>query len=295
MRQGYALSIVLWIVAAMGAITLFLTSFTKERIKIASGIEAKLQATIKTQESLDLILFYGSTGKFYLNQIRNEHLTEYNLSNQLFIDGRSFQHSDSNITLTDGGALYNLLYPYAHLIAKDLDNEYVVKDSIYDWIDDDIFLKLNGAEDDYYKQISDESYEARDKRAIQDVAELALIKGVDKKKLDKIREKFLYTQVVRVNLTTINPQKLQHILNLPNEGIQELLQLKKENIIAFIRKVNQYSIGNDNFIDLYGYTPSKSLQVNITSKVGNATSKINATIELHRKGKERYIYNYKQF
>ncbi|MBN2824436.1 MAG: general secretion pathway protein GspK [Campylobacterales bacterium] len=292
MRRGYALSIVLWIVAAMGAITIFLSSLAKERITIAIGIDNKIKATLKAQESLDLILFYGSTGKFYLNTISNAHLEDLNISTQLYIDGRNTTINESNITLTDGGALYNLLFPYVDLIGRELEDEYVIKESIIDWIDDDIFMKLNGAEDDYYKQISDDHYEARDKQAIQDVAELALIKGVDKQKLEKIKDNFLYTWAIRVNLTTVSDKKLQTILNLPQEAIGETLQLKEENLMEFIRKVNSYTVGNDNFIDLYGFVPSKSLRVQIQSQVGNALSKINATIELHYKNKERFIYKY---
>jgi hypothetical protein len=295
MRHAYALSITLWIVAAMGGITLFLATLAKDRLSIALGIENKLKATLKAQESLDLVFFYGSTGKFYLNRIINSNLEEYNLSSELYIDGRHLSINDSNVSLLDGGALYNLLYPYAHLIAKELENEYIVKDSIYDWIDDDIFMKLNGAEDDYYKQISDDQYEARDKRAIQDVAELSLIKGVDSKNLEKIKDKFLYTWSIRFNLTTINLAKIQTILNLPQESMDELKQLKNENLMQFIRKVNLLSIGNDDFMDLYGFIPSKSLRIVIESRVGNALSKIEATIELHFKNKERYIYNYKAF
>ncbi|MEA2029640.1 MAG: type II secretion system protein GspK [Campylobacterota bacterium] len=293
MRHAYALSIVLWIVAAMGAITIFLSSLAKERVDIAKGIEDKLKATLQVQESLDLVLFYGSTGKFYLNKIINSHLEDINIASELYIDGRSVLINESNITLTDGGALYNLLYPYGDLIAKELNNEYIAKDSIYDWIDEDIFLKLNGAEDDYYKQISDDGYEARDKQAIQDVTELALIKGVEKEKLEKIKDDFLYTWVIRANLTTMKPKKIQTILNIPQIALDELLQLKEENIIDYIRKINSYTVGNDDFIDLYSFAPSQSLRVVIQSKVGRATSKLNATIELHRKGKERYIYNYK--
>jgi len=295
MRHAYALSIVLWIVAAMGAITIFLTTLAKERISVAQGIEDKLKATLKAQEGLDLILFYGSTGKFYLNKMINSHLEDMNISSDLMIDARSILINDSNITLTDGGALYNLLFPYGELIGKELGNEYIIKDSIYDWIDDDIFLKLNGAEDDYYKQISDDGYEARDKQAIQDVAELALIKGVDKEKLEKIKEDFLYTWSIRVNLTTSSNQKLQTILNLPPESMNEIHESKQENMIDFIRKVNSYTVGNDDFIDMYGFVPSKSLRIEIQSKVGSAVSKIDATIELHYKGKERFIYKYQAY
>jgi len=295
MHQGYALSIVLWLVAAMGAITIFLSTLAKDRIDIATGIEDKLKATLQAQESLDLILFYGSTGKFYMNKMINSHLENINIASELYIDGRSVLINKSNITLTDGGALYNLLYPYGDLIAKELNSEYIVKDSIYDWIDEDIFLKLNGAEDDYYKQISDDTYEARDKQAIQDVAELTLIQGVDRDTLDAIKDDFLYTWAIRYNLMTLKPQIIQRILNIPEITLDELIQLKYENKIAFINKINSHTTNNDVFWDMYGFVPSKSLRVEIESKVDSAVSKINATIELHNKGKERFIYKYQTY
>jgi len=295
MKKAYALSIVLWLVAAMGAITLFLSTFAKERIAIATGIENKLKATLQAEEMLDLIFFYGSTGQFYLNQINNTQMKDLNLSDKLSIDGRKLSINHSKVELTDGGALYHLLFPYTQIIAKELNNEYIIKDSIYDWMDDDIFMKLNGAEDDYYRQISDDGYEARDKRAIQDVSELYLIKGINKAKLHSIKDDFLYTWSMRSNLVTINPQRLQYILNIPQVAMEEIIMLKEENLIEFISTINSQYSNSEDFHYLYGFIPSKSLRVTIKSTAGNAQAKIAATIELHYKGKERYIYNYKAF
>ncbi len=292
MQKGYALSIVLWIVAAMGAITIFLSSLAKDRIDIAKEIDNKIKATLKAQESLDLVLFYGSTGKFYLNQMLNAHLEDLNISNALYIDGRTITLNESNVTLTDGGALYNLLFPYGEPIGRELGEESVIKESLYDWIDEDTFLQLNGAEDDYYRQISDDEYESRDKRAIQDASELGLIKGVDKQKLAKIKKDFLYTWAIRVNLSTATDEKLYTVLNLPKETTEELITLRQTDIMQFITKVTLLYSNDEEFYELYGFVPSKSLRVEICSKVGNAYAKINATIELHYKNKERWIYKF---
>ncbi len=292
MQKGYALSIVLWIVAAMGAIALFLSSLAKDRIHIAQGIDNKIKATLKAQESLDLMLFYGSTGKFYINQMLNAQLEDLNIPNALYIDGRTVVLNESNVTLTDGGALCNLLFPYGESIGKELGEESVFKESLYDWIDEDTFLQLNGAEDDYYSQISDNGYESRDKQAIQDVAELGLIKGIDKQKLAPIKKNFLYTWAIRINLTTATDEKLYTLLDLPKETIEELLMLRQTDMMQFITKVNLINSNNETFFELYGFVPSKSLRVEISSKVGNAHAKINATIELHYKNKERWVYKF---
>ncbi len=292
MQKGYALSIVLWIVAAMGAIALFLSSLAKDRIHIAQGIDNKIKATLKAQESLDLMLFYGSTGKFYINQMLNAQLEDLNIPNALYIDGRTVVLNESNVTLTDGGALCNLLFPYGESIGKELGEESVFKESLYDWIDEDTFLQLNGAEDDYYSQISDNGYESRDKQAIQDVAELGLIKGIDKQKLAPIKKNFLYTWAIRINLATATDEKLYALLDLPKETIEELLMLRQTDMMQFITKVNLINSNNETFFELYGFVPSKSLRVEISSKVGNAHAKINATIELHYKNKERWVYKF---
>jgi len=296
MKKAYALSIILWIVAGMGTITIFLSSIAKERIDISTQIENKLKAQIKAQETLDIIRFYSSTGKFKFNKIINSHLEDLNIPNEIYIDGREMVINDTNISLMDSGGLYHLLFLDADRLGKEIgkDSANIIKDSIYDWVDNDIFMKLNGAEDDYYRQISNDNYEARDKKAIQDVEELKLIKGVDSNKIDKIKDDFIYASSVKTNLATIPKDRFKYIMDISDIYIDEIFAHRESgDMIGFIDAINRLNIPN--FMYIYGYYPSKALRVNIKSNYKNALGVINATIEAHLSNKERFIYKYNEF
>ncbi len=296
MKQAYALSIILWIVAGMGTITIFLSTIAKERINISSQIEDKLKAQIKAQETLDIIRFYSSTGRFKFNKIINSHLEDLNIPNEVYIDGREMVINDTNISLMDSGGLHNLLFLDGVRVGKEIDKDRanIIKDSIYDWVDDDIFMKLNGAEDDYYRQISDDSYGARDKKAIQDIEELKLIKGVDANQIDKIKDDFIYAQSSKTNLATISKERFKYIMDISDIYIDEIFAHRDNgNITVFINAINRLNIPN--FMYIYGYYPSKILRVDINSHYKNALGVIKATIEVHFMNKERFTYKYNEF
>jgi len=296
MKKAYALSIILWIVAGMGSITIFLATIAKERVNISSQIENKLKAQLKAQETLEIIKFYSSTGKFKFNKIINSHLEDLNIPNEIYIDGREIVINDTNISIMDSGGLYNLLFLDGDRVGKELnkDSANIIKDSIYDWVDDDIFMKLNGAEDDYYRTISDDKYGARDKRAIQDVEELKLIKGINENKIDRIKNDFVYARTHKNNLSVISKSRFKNIINISDIYLDEIFTHRKnDNMIEFVNQINKLKIPN--FMYLYGFYPSKVLRVNIKSKYRDAIGIINSTIEVHFANKERYTYKYNEF
>lgn len=296
MKKAYVLSIILWIVAGMGSITIFLSSIAKERVGISSKIEDKLKAQIKAQETLEIIKFYSSTGKFRFNKIINSHLEDLNIPSEIYIDGREMIINDTNISIMDSGGLFNLLFLDGGRLGKELDknNANIIKDSIYDWVDDDIFMKLNGAEDDYYRVISDDKYEARDKRGIQDIEELKLIKGIDGDKISEIKDDFVYAHTHKNNLSVISKERFKYVMDISNIYRDEIFAPREDgDMIGFINAINKLKIPN--FMYLYGFYPSKVLRVDIKSNYKNAIGVINSTIEVHFANKERFTYKYNEF
>lgn len=80
-----------------------------------------------------------------------------------------------NINGADAPLLRMMLDPFD---LKDAEKDVIV-DSILDWRDPDSFHRVNGAEDDYYRTLT-EPYEARDGRFLS-IAELLLVRGVTPK------------------------------------------------------------------------------------------------------------------
>ena len=153
MRRGYALSIILWIVAAMGSAAMLLAYFARDTVRTASQLEEKLEAQIRAESLLEEIAFYAATGRFGSNYVENGTY-ETGLPEKLYLDGRTMPFSEeSHVIMQDTGGMVNLLYPNGELIAALLgsDNPKIIEESIADWTDANDFHRLNGAEEEYYR------------------------------------------------------------------------------------------------------------------------------------------------
>lgn len=295
MRRAYALSVILWIVAGMGAITIFLAILSKDIIGISSKLEDKLISRLKAEETVDLLIFYATTGDFYLNTMTNKIVEDYNLSDKLYTDNNDTIFNNVNIKIQDTAGLYNVLFLKNEMIAKELDSEkyYTIKDSILDWIDKNNFQKLNGAEEDYYRHLSEDSYKPRDDLSIQSVEELALIKGIEEKQLDKIKHLFYYGRGSKLNLMTMNRKSLSLLLDITPSFMDELINLRQSEPLAFINSINQLDNKLMEDYDSYGFTPSRIIKVNIISSYKGAKTEIEAILDFKMRQERAYIFNYK--
>ncbi len=297
MKKAYALSVILWIVAGMGAVTIFLAILSKDIVGISAKLEDKLISRLKAEETVDLLIFYGTTGEFYLNTMTNQIAEDYNLSNKLYIDNNNTIFNDVNITIQDTAGIYNVLFLRNEMIAKELDieNFYTIKDSILDWIDKNSFQKLNGAEEDYYRHLSDDSYKPRDDLSIQAVEELALIKGIEKSRLDELRSLFYYGRGSKANLMTIPKKSLIMLLDITPSFGDELINLREKEPLEFIKSINRLDSKVKDEYDSYGFFPSKIIKINILASHKDARTKIEAVLDFKMRQERAFIYNYKVY
>jgi general secretion pathway protein K len=107
----------------------------------------------------------------------------------------------------------------------------VILDSLEDWVDRDNLHRLNGAENDFYEELST-PYTAHDDKIIHP-AEFFLVQGTD-----ILRNKFIpeevftvYNTTRKINFNSLTPAMLDFL----TEGNQEKIQLYYENQALFIR------------------------------------------------------------
>ncbi|MBN2895212.1 MAG: general secretion pathway protein GspK [Campylobacterales bacterium] len=280
MRRAYAMSVVLWIVAAMSAVTMLLATHAKQSIEAAEMLQMKLIAQLEAESILEELNFYAATGRFTLNAVHNSAF-QTALPSTLFLDGRNMTlDSDTNITLQDTASMLTLLYPNSRVAAalSDSPSAPIMDQSLQDWMDTDEFHHLNGAESTYYRQQRDSAFHARNRRGIQSAEELMLIKGFDTLADDQkehLRTHFAYAPPSAYNLATADPLFLQALLGTTPATAQALIADRNHDINVFLSRVHAMSAFNP---DLHFTSPSGSYRVRMTHLHDQAISRIDAVI-----------------
>ena len=137
----------------------------------------------------------------------------------------------------------------------------IIVDSIMDWRDKDNLHRLNGAEDDYYRSLS-EPYECKD-GDFDSVEELLMVRGVTPeifysglKKMvtvfkapDKIKRLSYGTKTVRPDLNKINinaasPDVLLALPSMTDDLVQEIMNFRKERDFRSLTEISSL-IGSD--------------------------------------------------
>ncbi len=296
-KKGFALSIVLWIVTALLFGIATLSSLSKNTINLSKGLQEKLKTELTAEDVLESFKFYLLTASYDNNSLQNATLDDfrYKFPKKLIVDGRWYAISrDINISITDVSALLNVNYAPSESIAFILsDNDqrqlrYTIADSLKDWKDKDNTVSLNGAENSKYELQKRVNYKIRNNPAIQSVAELRLVNGIDSiadEKWNKLKENFYYGNGSMVNLALISPKYLAYILKLNTIEANALIELRKKNLKKFIQNVYKLKVFNS---DAMGFYQSREYKITIAVKSKN-TKSILTTIINFRKTRD-YLY-----
>lgn len=282
-KKAFALSIVLWIVAALLLGVATVAIFSKDTISLSRGLNDKLSCQILQEDTIEFLKYYIKTADFDNISFQNKNLKNFYVPfpEKMIVDNRWYNlNKHIKIRLIDTSALINISTYSSSLIANSLDFknknklESTIRDSISDWRDKDSLMRLNGAERNTYKLNKEKNYFPRNHGGIQDKEELRLIHGIDlleEEKWNKLKEKFYFGKTWTNNILLIDSIQLYYYLNLPFSNVEELIELRKNNLDEFLKKVNF----NDDIIDL---SLSKQLRVEVHVEKNKAKSKVIAII-----------------
>ena len=253
-KKGFALSIVMWIVAALLLGVALVLGLSKDTLQLTQGVQDKLTARIEAQNTLEIIKYYVKTADFdNMKLINDVHIDKYTFPKEMVLDGREYNLS-KNITLSmrDASSMTNLFYPNAHFIATlasggDEALYNTIKDSLQDWIDGDEQERLSGAEGTYYKKEKNVLYAPRNYATPQSVEELRLIKGLDT--LNSVQFEKLSRYVTpsqngaTVNLALIDADYFSKLLHIDVATAREVLKYKMNEyskFVSYVRKSHYY-------------------------------------------------------
>lgn len=287
-KNAFALSIVLWIVAALLFATTILSILAKDTQSLTKGIDNKLKATLMTEDVLEILKFYVLTSDFdnISFKIQNINNTKYTFPSQLIVDNRWYKIAKHvQIRVQDTSSMINVMRAgaksIAYLVTKDSQRQlrYIIQYSIKDWRDKDNIVSLNGAEASLYELKKHVKYTIRNSQAIQSVDELRLINGLDtlpSATWNAFKEKLYYGNGTYSNLALINAKNLAFLLKINDSQAARLIEIRNSDMQKFIHLV--YT--SDNFSNDYmGFALSKQLSIEIKVTLNNVVSVIKTLID----------------
>ena len=303
-REGFALAIVLWIVAALLAGIAYFSFFSKENLQITKELDNKLKAKLQAQSLLEALKYYILTADFDSRSVKNDlKINSLTLPRQIILDGREYNITkEISISLQDTSSLIDVFSPNTTLIAKMATDQnkrelfYTLRDSIRDWMDDDNVVSLNGAEEAYYKLKKNLLYGPRNSPAIQSINELRLIKGFDEmsnRQWESLSRYLHYGGDSYINLALLDDKYLGKLLDLNFLEAHTLKTLRDKDLEKFkymIRKLKNY---NDEVMTFF---PSFNIKIDLSMRFFNTESIISSTIRFKKNGSNSVIVqNYTDF
>ena len=225
--NGSATMLTMLMAAVIVTVGLGFNWLVKEHMKASEGLRNKAEAILKARSAYDTILYFVLNGRVAEREIVTAVSNEISNLRTLPLDGQKVSLSDDlYIQAQDSNGMLSLLNMDAialeRLVKKvgSLERTSEIIDSYLDWIDEDNFVRINGAEDFYYKS-QGLPYTPRN-YAIQYKEEVKLIKGMKKELYDKIEPYLTILPSTGFNPNTASDEVLMAYLNINEESLKNL-------------------------------------------------------------------------
>ena len=199
----------------------------KEHMKASEGLRIKAEAILKARSAYDTLIYLILNGQVLQREIVTTISSEISELKALPLDGQKVPLSeDLYVQAQDSNGMLSLVtmntFAMDRLIRKvgGLDNASGIIDSFLDWIDEDNFSRVNGAEEFYYKG-EGLPYIPRN-YPIQYKDEFELIKGVGKEPYSKIEPYLTMLPSTGFNPNTASDEVLMAYLDINEESLKVL-------------------------------------------------------------------------
>jgi type II secretory pathway component PulK len=294
-EKGSVLIIVLVLMMVAMSLALYTVSLSRDMVATSQQLQDQLQAKLDTTSTLEKIVYIGTTGRFSSWNIENmsanrEFPVQLNLRSTPFMVGNSqvrLQDSAGRLGLWPPNTTY-LKVMLRHFGIKPAEVETAI-DSLLDWVDDDDFKHLNGAESYFYRAEQTRKYLPRNDRFIQAVDELSLIKGWRGAVYEAIRNEIIPTATVTLNMNTADAFLLSGMLDLSRESAGQLIQLREKN--GVISRVDLMVAAPNALTNMDEYItnfPSLTVAVDIRTTIGVSSDLQRAVISFKQNKDQPY-------
>jgi general secretion pathway protein K len=271
--RGVALLMVLWVLTILSVVVLEFCFAMRTEVRITQNYQQQLQLYAAAQGSVqraiaELILKHDPRIQQLRKAAKEEEIRPEN--KEWVPDGReyriAFEGTEAGVRVVGEGGKVNInrvsdstLRKIMTALGLEGETRDIVVDSILDWRDPDDFIRVNGAENEYYQSLK-EPYDCKN-GPFDAVEELLLVRGItpelyygkkkkegeeDKKEGVGLKDIFsIYATGEQIDINSASLPVLRVVLGLPAEVCRLLIKARGEK-------------GFENFQDLLLRVPELS-------------------------------------
>jgi len=266
----------------------------REYIKSAQAFQQKTEAMLKARSVYDTLIYFMLNGNFTAKEIilpQIEGLPEIKSipldgSEVSFLEDLAVKVQDSNGMLSVTSINTLPLKRLLTYFGVDPQNADIFIDSLLDWIDQDDFTRINGAEKQWYSS-QGFNYEPRNYQ-IQYKEELKLIRGLSPEIYSKIEPYITILPATGFNPNTASDPVLISYLDIGNDTLNVLKEYMQTKPVTSDSEL--YSLTGRRIVQeegLYFY-PSSFLEITVQAGKPKPFYTIKAGIDL----RENFYYPY---
>jgi general secretion pathway protein K len=256
--RGVALVMVLWVITILTVVVLEFSFAMRTEVNITKNFKEELQLYAIAQGGVqraiaELILKHDARVQQLKKTMKTEEVTPE--KKEWVADGRpypvQFDQGECELRIMSEAGKINIntisemtLRKLIGNLGLEVEKRDVVVDSILDWRDPDDFLRINGAENDYYQSLK-EPYRCKNAN-LDSIEELLLVKGVTPelyygRKGTKAGEEgakasdvglkdifSVYAPGEQVDINSASVPVLRAVLGLPSEVAKAILKAREE-------------------------------------------------------------------
>jgi len=321
--RGVALLMVLWIIAILSVVVLEFSFAMRTEVRITQNYQQQLQLYAAAQGSVqraiaELIFKHDPRIQQLRKSAKEEEIPPEN--KDWVTDGREYRVSFEgveagvrvvgeagkvNINRVSDGALRKIM------TALGLEGEArdIVVDSILDWRDPDDFIRVNGAENEYYQSLK-EPYDCKN-GSFDSVEELLLVRGVTpemyygkkKKKGEEDKDEgaglkdifSIYATGEQVDINSASLPVLRVVLGLPAEVCRLLIRAREEkgfenfqDLLLRVPELSPFSAELQRLVLFGGVNPYYTIEARGRKKETGSVRGIRAVVKVDPREGDRY-------
>ena len=209
----------------------------KEHMKASEGLRNKAEAILRARSAYDTIIYFLLNGQVSPGGIAATINDEISGLKWLPLDGQKVPLSDDLYAQAqDSNGMISLVS--ANIAGMErlirnlggLDDTSGIVNSYLDWVDEDNFVRVNGAEESYYK--GQELPYAPRNYAIQYKEEVEWVKGMNRELYGKIEPFLTLLPSIGFNPNTASDEVLMAYLNINEESVKNLKNYRSKMAVT---------------------------------------------------------------
>jgi general secretion pathway protein K len=293
-NKGSATFLMVLLVMVILTVSIGFNWLVREYIKSAQAFQQKTEAMLKARSVYDTLIYFMLNGNFTAKEIILPQIERLPEIKSIPLDGGEVSFlEDLAVKAQDANGMLSVTtiktLPLKRLLTNfgvDSQNADIFIDSILDWIDQDDFTRINGAEKQWYSS-QGFNYEPRNYQ-IQNKEELKLIRGLSPEIYSKIEPYITILPATGFNPNTASDPVLISYLDIGNDTLNVLKEYMKTKPVTSDSEL--YSLTGRRIVQEEGlyFFPSSFLEITVQAGKPKPFYTIKAGIDL----RENIYYPY---